>query len=766
MHALRIINKDGQAPTAEEITAANKVATTFKAATIGTFKVTDPIDDIEVEYHAQKALAFTQGGSSIYFGFDAAVEIRCKCRGVVLAETAAPTAPTARFRIIQSGRVTVIEVSIVDHKGNIVSVIQGTQTIVGGDAPNYTGATVTINNLPFIYTPPGVASVLPNVPQEFQLASGVITNLGQLNETRSGAAFEVEPTYLSLVEAAEAEANHRSAVFLTDGTELVSARIERTVIQEGFLIYEESNTLPYKNWLGGSQVPLYARTKRSDSFDKYTQAGFMSFEVPSDACPSEFLFGSGFYHMGDENKTIYRISRDNSIPSISDVSYDGYYSKQVGGVVVNQEIQMSVLMDIVSNQITPSLNREHKRRKKCSDGQMAYLRNGFMSPEIERFVKAYHPVSNLLRRDIPMQIMSEPVHTLINEERNEGGALIASTYECRLTLKYLVETKEYQKEFIGQVRFTEYTATYTNYPLLGFKLNGTATPEDSDFRGGYNVIHQAITNQLHQSASLRIIHDGDSYYPSLFCEVNGTGAYNERWFDEFYEMGPTPGAGYLPGEIVKTSYDNVIFSYPQFLLDYIAASKPIETEIDENGNKVPVTPSTDWLSSRLTDKEVIKVIPLNHVGNNYGNYGMFPLMQRDVEDNLIVNELRIYGYAEFQYSAETTSFTFKKWVELIDDGKLTILADDEVSLDDDLNPTTISVTSNGETKTYNLAPKSFDYDEEWGATNCVCIGNKAIWSDVKADAKEQKKNISNNTPEGHELTAEEKLYKAVREAIA
>ncbi len=773
MHALRIINKDGQAPTAEEITAANKVATTFKAATIGTFKVIDPIDDIEVEYHAHKALAFTQGGSSIYFGFSAQVEMRCRCRGVVLAETAAPEYVSP---YVGTGQPWAYQITPYDVWAQV------------GFA-GLPGSYITKNGV-FAYSSEG--TYFPDLMAygNFYYGSGQsssnLTSINYANTpgqpvtailTQEGMNADVSSTNAAALAAAQAAADaqnavlaaaahQRSAVFLTDGTELVSARIERTVIQEGFLIYEESNTLPYKNWLGGSQVPLYVRTKRSDSFDKYTQAGFMSFEVPSDACPSEFLFGSGFYHLGDENKTIYRIGRDNSIPSISDVSYGGYYSKQVGGVVVNQEIQMSVLIDIVNNQITPSLNREYQRRKKCSDGQMAYLRNGFMSPEIERFVKANHPVSNLLRRDIPMQIISEPVHTLINEERNEGGALIASTYECRLTLKYLVETKEYQKEFIGQVRFTEYTATYTNYPLLGFKLNGTATPEDSDFRGGYNVIHQAITNQLHQSASLRIIHDGDSYYPSLFCEVNGTGAYNERWFDEFYEMGPTPGAGYLPGEIVKTSYDNVIFSYPQFLLDYIAASKPIETEIDENGNKVPVTPSTDWLSSRLTDKEVIKVIPLNHVGNSYGNYGMFPLMQRDAEDNLIVNELRIYGYAEFQYSAETTSFTFKKWVELIDDGKLTILADDEVSLDDDLNPTTISVTSNGETKTYNLAPKSFEYDEEWGATNCVCIGNKAIWSDVKADAKEQKKNISNNTPEGHELTAEEKLYKAVREAIA
>lgn len=483
MRNVKVYTREGGGPDKDELAAALVAATAFRDKTVGVFPYTH--NGIGVEYHPHKLIAYVQGNNSIYFGANQAVGMRCKCKGIVLAETAAPAEPSAKFRIVQNDtRFNVIEVSVIDHKGSVINVIQGTQTIVGGDAPNYIGATVTINNLPFIYTPPGVAASIPDVPLEFQLASGVITNLGQLNEARSGTALEVEPTYQVLKSAAAAEANRRSAVFLTDGSELVSARIERIVIQEGFLIYEESNTLPYKNWQGGSQVPLYARTKRSDSFDKYTQAGFMSFEVPSDACPSEFLFGSGFYHLGDENKTIYRISRDNSIPSISDVSYDGYYSKQVGGVVVNQEIQMSVLMDIVSNQITPSLNREHKRRKKCSDGQMAYLRNGFMSPEIERFVKANHPVSNLLRRDIPMQIISEPVHTLINEERNEGGALIASTYECRLTLKYLVETKEYQKEFIGQVRFTEYTATYTNYPLLGFKLNGTATPEDSDFRGG------------------------------------------------------------------------------------------------------------------------------------------------------------------------------------------------------------------------------------------------------------------------------------------
>ena len=147
---------------------------------------------------------------------------------------------------------------------------------------------------------------------------------------------------------------------------------------------------------------------------------------------------------------------------------------------------------------------------------------------------------------------------------------------------------------------------------------------------------------------------------------------------------------------------------------------------------------------------------------------MFPLMQLDTEDNLIIDELRIYGYAEFRYNASTTSFTFKKWAEFIEGGTLTIKIDDEVTMDDELEPTTITVVSGGATKTYNLAPKTIPYDEAWGAANCVGIASKVKWSDLKAQYKDQKKRIAESfEPVAPDyLTPEEALYAAVKKAIA
>jgi hypothetical protein len=652
-----VYRRDGGTASAEELVAAGMAAAAYRSKTFGVFPYIH--NGISVEYHPREQIAYVEGGDSVYFGFNATVDMRCWCRRVIFDE----------------------------------------------------------------------------------------------------AGFGTD--------------NYRSAAFLTDGTELASVPIVKSVIQNPpFEIYTESNRF-FNNWFGGMEQPLYDRYVHYEAGNKYTLSGSIPFEVPDDACLPEPIFGGGFYYLGDDAQTSYYITRDNSVPSfiLSYVSYGGFYSKQFNGAV-NQDIQMSVLVDVVDNQIKPALQREYKRRKRCSDGQMAYLRNGFMSPEIERFVKAYHPVSALIRRDIPMQIVSEPVHTLINEERNADGALIASTYECKVTLKY--ETADgdgvitqHEKEFTGQVRFTKYTATYTNYPLLGEGLNGGATFVYTEFGSDDNLKHVIMMFWIYYRTGRQIVHDEKSDISSLFCELNGTLTNNERWnpTDEFFHG----GANYVPGEAIQSSYGDLNISHPQFLLDYIAASKPIETELDAGGNKVPVKPSTDWLSSRLTDKEIVRVVPIHHIGSNYGSYGMFPLPNFNSShlypiDN-DVNELRIFGYAEFQYNADTASFAFKKWVELTSDGKVTIGFDDEYTLDDESNPAIITITSNGAATSYNLAPKSFAYDPSWGSTNCVCIGNKVIWSDIKADAKEQKINIADTAPEGYELTDEERLYHEVRKAI-
>lgn len=853
MHALRIINKDGQAPTAEEITAANKVATTFKAATIGTFKVIDPIDDIEVEYHAHKALAFTQGGSSIYFGFSAQVEMRCWCRGVVLAETKAAAQPTVSYESTYvSPGTDSVTATLYDSVGGIAGTVTGTRTqIPGYYAYDNMFIDVVTNNVQ-AYTP---------LPDRWQIHTGSGTGVF----TGIGSWIPVSPSYESLLAAAQAAANQRSAVFLTDGTELGSAPTNTPISDPNIPNDDwQYNRLGSTTWRGDGSAPLFDVDGSNGTWNRVSD---LTFTVPDDVCyqkvdapsypgsppisinynPPQLNFpiiaevivgttgitiseshmfatsnatldgntitGTKSITLGAPNGIVshelvtfreiphyssYTTTFNNYAIDSTHIISGTYYqeSTENGGsgiTIDNTVISINPLYDNIQKQwITDwnaaqavALTREHARRKKCSDGQLAYLRNGFLSPEFEYFIKTQHPVSALVRRDIPMEIISGPTYTLLNDPGVELPRFYQ--YEGTVTIKYVANDSngnpvQHIKTLSGSATLTEnrtnstdgnpsgpnwHVYTYTDFPILSSQTPNSGDTYYPNTRAlGLYPINFHINDPAYLMSGL-IIGDDNVLGSSILSVLNGNWTTNRlwnptnQWFDEL-----GTAASYSPGYDAPPTSATLKYTHPQFLLDYIAASKPIETEIDENGNKVPVTPSTDWLSSRLTDKEVIKVIPLNHVGNSYGNYGMFPLMQRDAEDNLIVNELRIYGYAEFQYSAETTSFTFKKWVELIDDGKLTILADDEVLLDDDLNPTTISVTNSSETKTYSLAPKSFDYDEEWGATNCVCVGNKAIWSDVKADAKEQKKNISNNTPEGHELTAEEKLYKAVREAIA
>ncbi|PPC98349.1 MAG: hypothetical protein CTY35_05355, partial [Methylotenera sp.] len=605
MHALRIINKDGQAPTAEEITAANKVATTFKSATIGTFKVIDPIDDIEVEYHAHKALAFTQGGSSIYFGFSAQVEMRCWCRGVVLAETKAAAQPTATFRVIQSSdRLIIVEVSILDHKGNVVSVTQGTQTIVGGEFPNYTGATATISNLPFIYTPPGVASALPNVPLEFQLASGVITNLGQPNEARSGTAFEVSPTYQSLKEAGKAEANRRSAAFMTDGTELVSAKIDEIPIRPfPNPVYDETNRMPYKTWLGGSQIPLYLKTINDENQLIYIRTGLMTAEIPDDACAPGTAF---LYHAGDANQSIYTIStydyRDG-IPQFltSKVEYDGFYSFQFVRSeytsinilstygVVDVGLQTAILIDIVENQIKPGIERENKRRKKCSDAQMAYLRNGFLPPEFEYFIKNNHPVSTLVKREIPMEVIGEPTYTQLNDP----GLVFprVTHYEGSVALKYVTNDSKgnqvpHIETFTGSATVTENlqydsvtgalsTGSWREYSYTNFPMLSSQSPESGSISyPSTNALGSAVNFLVNDPPSLMsglITLDADDSKRSelLFSLLNGGWIANSlwnptgRWFD-----GTGTYPVYTPGYTSPPTSATLKYTQPQFLLDY------------------------------------------------------------------------------------------------------------------------------------------------------------------------------------------------------
>lgn len=624
MQALRIINKDGETPTVEEISAANKVASTFKAAKIGTFNVTDPVDDIEVTYHAYKSMAFTRGGNSIYFGYGKAVDMRCLCRG------------------------------------------------------------------------------LSFVRKDYDW-------------------FD----FVSLIKP------YRSTVAIADGTELASVSGE---YNNG----EAINAFGYdgyvNKWSGASYAAIFDYLYPGGSNEIVRKPNLL-FTAPDDAC---FIEGNAPFYPG---------SYDEVVTPEWQAEWD---AGQVEGLI-----------------------REHARRKKCSDGQLTYLRNGFLSPEFEYFIKAYHPVSTLLRRDIPMEIVSSN-YLLVSDvsvpvNTNANGVIRTRTYSGTIVLRYFdKDLVEHTETFTGTATLEDvahtrsvswpfvyeysYIYTYENYPLLASGSSGRCQP------GALIGIPYLTTLKLNISDA--ILHDNAlSNYP-LIEIANGITKKTVWKSDTQHNATPSYDSiyeAYVPP--IQKSDDNLALAHPQFLLDYIAASKPIETEVNEAGNKVPVTPSTNWLSSRLSHDEVVTVVPLSFVNADGDDRGIYPYPQTSLNQE-VTAQIKVVGFAKFKFNYFTSSFTFVNWTELTTEGD--IKHDGNATYDDETNPTSVTV---GET-TYTLQPKYIDYDPEFGSTNCVCIGNKAIWTDVKADAKEQKLNIADTEPEGHTLTAEEKLYKAVREVIA
>lgn len=85
MQGLRIINKDGAAPTSDEIDAAHRVANTHREMKFGTIKQTDKVKDVEVEYHPAKHLAITKIDGFQYL-FSRKVNPGCNCRELRLSQ--------------------------------------------------------------------------------------------------------------------------------------------------------------------------------------------------------------------------------------------------------------------------------------------------------------------------------------------------------------------------------------------------------------------------------------------------------------------------------------------------------------------------------------------------------------------------------------------------------------------------------------------------------------------------------------------------------
>lgn len=738
MQGLRIINIEGLAPSAEEIDLAHRVANRYRDHQVGTVNFTDTSTGIYVRYHPFKLIAFTQSSNKVYFGYDQKVEFKCPCRAIQLIETSTPGQPSIEVQTTKeffgSAVTDTSTVIVKDSLGNVVQTITGTATQTYSDDStsiswsNFADGYIIGKTL--ITTPGGGGQIQDGI-SGWPMSARWNTISGSWS-AGSGSITATSLGYEELVEAAIAEANPRAAVFLTDGTELASAPQALIPTSWGeayvptFLYNYTADNIQYN---GGDYAALFSFVEVSPGNTIIVDGGILEFIPPEDTC---------------------YIKR--SAPAYPEPT-------------AAQEVKDQWAADWASSQ-EESLSRMRSWRKKCSDGRISILRNGILPPEFDYFVKRYHPRSLKLRRNIPMQVVSQ-IYSLISDVTTIEPTIRTRVYEGVVTLQYtntdenggtnqVVETftgnlthlLTTHTEAITEVTTTSNTYTYSNFPMLS-NTTGDAYPlPGSPPEHPYQIAFREIN---------AIIRDS-SQYP-LFLEANGTVVQSDWYANDKYAAANYIQSDYNPP--IPQSSDNVALTHPQFIYDYIEASKPIEFETVD-GIKQPVTPSTNWLSSRLTDKEIVTIIPLSFTTNEGEERGMFPYTTTptDSEYELLTN-IKLYGFARFQFNYATSTFSFKDWTEFTAEGKVKVSDSIEHSFNDEINPTALTIGD----KTYTLEPIVIDCEEDWLGTNCVFIGDKTPWTDVKEDAKEQTSHIGNSPPEGYELTAEERLYKAIREAI-
>ena len=414
--------------------------------------------------------------------------------------------------------------------------------------------------------------------------------------------------------------------------------------------------------------------------------------------------------------------------------------------------------------------REHVRRKACSDGQLMFLRNSFLSPSFESFIKLAARRSTVVKRKYPMTILQ---NSTVLTSLVVDGAVSVYTYTTTVRLSYIVTSGDtpvtHTETFVGAVvkTITQHTEVgdgagietittredvYTNYPALRTGASGQVIPLSSSIASDETEDVISIFNNR------AIKHDLDTpvQYNPLFTIINGTIRTVDAWVvDDKLDL-PAYNVTITTDPPLQAPLEQLVSTHPQFIYDYIQNSKPVAIQ----GAEVA---STNWLSSKLSDGEIITVVPIVFINAEGVDRGMYPY---DFGDEPPA-KIRITGYAKVKYKYADASFSFISWTELTTDGKVTITDDSDFTYNDETTPTQLTVGD----KTYVIDPKESPYLENWNGANCVCISSKVKWADLKTTYTSQKRRI---TP-GYEvgtfpgepvaLTDEEQLYKAVLEAI-
>lgn len=711
---------------------------------------------------------------SIFFGYGNNVEMRCRCKAVAIKKTPVGFPTVAVERVVGDPTSTTV-LTVKDGYGEITQEIDGSTTL------NANSGLLEYINTPYIYAPvTGAAVGQPEVDArgDFYVFSG---------SRFAGSYTSVSPTYEELVARIKPADIGRIGVFSTDGTEYKALSVETT--------YPKVSVILLPGGAGHAMQQVVSYTDKAGLLKKQI---FYAWAGGNQAWYVERLYS---YSQATVVATQETIKDFTPLFAVGELDKICYKQEQAFAITFNPVPTQVFAEELTrrwnTDQIT-AYERENMRRLACSNAQQLLLRSGFLPPEFEYFIRTTANKSARVKREYPLTAVSRQT-TVVSGTVDPDGGDEDRTWTHKVKLKYTTQKtstnngvttttlEDKEKEFSGTLRYQLTSAnatrtniqyiiqkyTYTNFPFLADDLTGTVIPVPAA------ITDDPPTNLVFKETLAAGVWS-DLQAEPLMVEANGVFLNNPTWRENNTYFAadylPTP-SGIPPFE--KTS-NNVTLTHPQFLLDYFKDSPPIEFETNSAGEKVAVTPNTDWLSSRMNDREEFKVVPLNFVQAGtpftptaeayptdtldqlldrcvFGALGMFPYRIENSVGTQEIDRVLVYGYAVVGYKTDGNTLTVKKWVEFTEEGKISIHLDDAVTLNDELNPTTIAVSG----KTHNMKPKEIAWNIDWVQTNCVCVGDDTPWTDLKATAKTQKAEIKSATP----TTPEMSLYKAVSDAI-
>jgi hypothetical protein len=671
--------------------------------------------------------------SHYYFGFGASVASRCWCRGIAVLETAAPliAVTLTQENYVFLGNIVGYAnytADIVARVGGIeVGRVQSSLTTSGGtgsdhSAPVRSSINVASNTSGGAGNRPTPYALLSENPS-FIMHGTIPNETYTVSSYNSVWSTPFDAAIADSIAARSSAANYRSAVFATDGNELASALIGNPDVWSTANTGTAINVMPYTNtWRGDDTVPLFTYTHVAGQSPTYARGVDLKFTVPDDACYQK-------------------------VPA---PPYPGVASAASAALALQWEADWNAAQKI-------ALQREHKRLASCADAQIALLRHGVIPAEVDYFARRNHPLSALLVRDIPMVVETySTVRGAIVPGPAYGDATIEGVVETgvttvSITLKYDVtdadgKTTTVRQPFEGTLtevlmqaistnpsdnHIQYYVSTYSKYPNIATQVRAAS--------GMSLSLDSKLVNPVGT-----YVHDEDNL-EQLFTVRDGVET-ESPWITSSRFGTAVLQPQFMTHPTLPITSNTAVDSHPQFVIDYVKTSVPLESTM---GNKKIA--SKNWLSSRLSHGELITYVPFFFVGEKGEAIGS----QLQVGEIPLSVEIR--GYASFRYDYYKATFTFAGWAEFTDKGKQVHAGD--ATYDKETAPTTVTIDK----IPYKLSPQKIAYNVAWGSANCVCIADRAIWTDTATKYKTQK--AHNASTYASSRTPEETLYAAVKKMI-